>query len=98
MLKLKGVLSRKVAAAMRRMREGPLPEVREVDWSEWEQSVAAWEDLAMQPPEAPAAPTHFASSRERAPGRVPEAIERDWAVWEESVQAIERARQRRCAS
>jgi hypothetical protein len=91
-LKLKGVLSRKVAAALRRMREGPLPEVSEVDWSEWEQSVAAWDDSATKQPHPPAT---AASSKERARGSVPDAVEADWTVWEESVQAIERARRRR---
>lgn len=95
MLKLKGVWSRTVAAALRRMREGPLPEVREVDWSEWEQSVAAWEDSTMKQPEVAAAPVPPAGGQQRVPALVPDAVERDWAVWEESVQAIQRARRGR---
>jgi hypothetical protein len=90
MLKLNGFLSRALGTALRRMREGPLPEVREVDWSEWEHSVAAWDDSQSKAADAARAP-----GAKRLIGALPEVIESDWSVWEESVQAIERARRRR---
>lgn len=91
-MRFKGVLSRTLAAALRRMRTGPLPEVREVDWSEWEQSVAAWEDSVTKPAEAP---VPGGKRREHTiADNAPDVSETDWATWEESVRAIERARQR----
>lgn len=43
-----------MGAALRRMR-GPLPEVSEVPWSEWEDTVSAWDAAKAVPAPAPQA-------------------------------------------
>jgi hypothetical protein len=88
------IVPRQLLAALRRTRGGPLPEVSEVDWSEWEQSVAAWDDS--HAPEASA----DAAGRQQRPERkaaaaLPEVSESSWAAWEDSVRAIDKARKKK---
>jgi hypothetical protein len=60
-----------VATALRRMR-GPLPEVSEVPWSEWEDTVNAWDAADTGPAtEAPAVTV----------------TDSDWATWIATVKA-----------
>lgn len=39
--------------SLSRLSRGPLPEVSEVDWSEWESCVSAWQGPAPSPAAAP---------------------------------------------
>lgn len=54
----------------------PLPEVQEVDWSEWEASVAVWLD----------SDTVLDISDAQAVHPVAAPVEVDWHTWERAVQ------------
>lgn len=64
-----------VASALRRMR-GPLPEVSEVPWSEWEDTVAASE-----PPDTGPASEHAGAVT---------VTDSDWATWVATLRANRR--------
>jgi hypothetical protein len=57
---------------------GPLPEVHESDWTQWEACIAASidSDTAVQESDAEAL-------------RLVEPVEVDWATWEQTLQAPE---------
>jgi hypothetical protein len=54
---------------------GPLPEVQESSWVEWEETVAAWNESEAE-----------TSQVAHAVHPVPQPDEVGWAVWEQAVQ------------
>jgi hypothetical protein len=87
------LVPRPLLAALRRMRGGPLPRVSEVDWSEWEHSVAAWEE-SHAPVAGAGADGGKRNGRKRSATALPEVSESDWAAWEDSMRAIEQAKKK----
>ncbi len=58
---------------------GPLPEVREGDWAQWEASVAAGKD----------SDTRLDASEAQGLHPIPAPVEVDWTTWEQVLLASE---------
>jgi hypothetical protein len=82
--------SRRARRARRSLSErgAPLPEVSEVDWSEWENSVLHSElDSLLSGPAPLPAPIKPKDKPDRpTASALPEVHEVDWSVWEESMR------------